>query len=167
MVSNRITCMDFYLNLFSASIAMAGFIAVFLVFRYQTIDIYVDNRKKVLRSLLKKEIKDNPYIAVEVQDIGKKPEVDYIKLFLQFTNKTNKNAVSRFVDDILKFRRRRTCTVYLGLSSIVIWALLSLYYLILPYVFNSTGCMRLHAIGFFIVSIAFTMYFIFQSIYTK
>jgi len=109
MVSNRITCMDFYLNLFSASIAMAGFIAVFLVFRYQTIDIYVDNRKKVLRSLLKKEIKDNPYIAVEVQDIGKKPEVDYIKLFLQFTNKTNKNAVSRFVDDILKFRSTGDC----------------------------------------------------------
>jgi hypothetical protein len=63
--------MDIYTSLFSASIALGGFIAVFLVFRYNAIDTRVDNRKAILRSLLEDQIKINPYITVIIQDIGK------------------------------------------------------------------------------------------------
>jgi hypothetical protein len=42
---------DIYISLFSASVTLAGFIAVFLVFRYTTIDSYVDDAKATLRKL--------------------------------------------------------------------------------------------------------------------
>ncbi len=47
---------NLFFNLFMASVTLAGFISIFLVFRYQTIDTYVDNRKPVIRELLKSEI---------------------------------------------------------------------------------------------------------------
>jgi hypothetical protein len=63
--------MGIYSSLFSASITLAGFIAVFLVFRYRQIDTYVDSRKDILRSLLKDKIKESSYVEVEIQEIGK------------------------------------------------------------------------------------------------
>ncbi len=58
-------------NLFTASLTLLGFIALFMVFRCQTIDGYVDTRKQVLRVLLEDKIQPNPDVTVEIQNIGK------------------------------------------------------------------------------------------------
>ena len=145
-------------NLFSASVALAGFIAVFLVFRYQTIDTYVDNRKPVLRSLLENEIRSDPSIVVKIQDIGKDPQVDEAE-FSRF----NSEEVTKFVNDILILRKRRHLTVYLGLASIIIWGALSLFYLLGSYYIITNHC----ATMLFGIAMIFTLWFIIFSFYTK
>jgi len=127
--------MDIYIALFSASVALAGFVAVILVFRYQTIDTYVDNRKSILRSLLGHQIQADPHIEVEIQEIGKHRNADDPQLFQQF----NSFAVDRFVEEILEYRKRRTRIVSCGLTSITIWGILSLFYLSIIYLLHSTA----------------------------
>jgi hypothetical protein len=91
--------MDIYASLFSASIALAGFIAVFLVFRYNAIDTRVDSRKVILRSLLEDQIKTNPYIAVIIQEIGKKHKQTVLVLSV---NSLTKSAFT----SIIKLRKQ-------------------------------------------------------------
>lgn len=146
-------------SLFSGSITLAGFIAVFLVFRYNANDIRVDNRKSRIRSLLKEEIKNDPSIDIRVQHIGKDPNVNDAWFFYQ---KFNNKAVDSFVNNILAYRRLRNLIVWLGLASIVIWGMLSLIYLIIyvisPCPFSSISCSATLAgisIGLFISSVSF------------
>jgi hypothetical protein len=178
--------MNICIELFSASIALAGFIAVFLVFRYKTIDTYVDNRKAILRSLLKDQIEKAPCIAVIIQEIGKKPQENDACSFCELINKElakekagelanqTKKAVITFFNDILEYRRMRKRTVCRGLTSIVIWGALSLIYLLIyaigPCLFNSISCSAMVigiSIGFFISSMVFTLYFVSKSLCAK
>jgi uncharacterized membrane protein len=157
--------MDIYASLFSASIALAGFIAVFLVFRYNTMDNRADIRKSRIRSLLKEEFKNDPFIDVKVQDIGKESEEEDVCYFCEkLTNKEElanraKNAVKRFVEDIHAYKRLRDLIVWLGLACISIWGALSLFYLIIhaisPCHFSGISCSMTLAeisVGFFISS---------------
>lgn len=59
-----------YSILFQASIALAGFIAIFIVFSHQTLDNRVDHRKDILISLLNDKIIIAPYIAVIIQNMN-------------------------------------------------------------------------------------------------
>ncbi len=136
---------------------------MFLIFRYQTMNDYVDNRKPLLRSLLKTQMEKNPYVMVRIKDIGKDSRANDVQFFSQFNNE----AVSRFVEDILEFRRKRAHIVLFGQTSIEIWAGLSVYYLINSYFFSNTSCLHELSIGFFIGSLVFTIYFIFISLYIK
>ncbi len=149
--------MDIYINLFSASVALAGFIAVFLVFRHQVIDTYVDNRKPILRILLESQIKIDKYLAVRIQNIGKEDPKADIKFFSNFNDK----AVNVFVDDILKLREKRTQTVNLGVASILSWAILSLVYLAQYYF----GICSSITIVFFGLSMILTLIFIIFSLF--
>jgi hypothetical protein len=167
--------MDILISLFSASVALAGFIAVFLVFRYRQIDTYVDSRKATIRSLLENDIKNDSkkgdsLIDIMIQDIGKNPQVDYIAFFRKF----NKAAVDTFVNHIHAYRRLRKLTVWLGLTSIVTWGTLSLVYLIIyairPCLFSSIRCSVTLigiSIGLFISSMIFTLCFVFISLLKK
>lgn len=152
--------MDIYINLFSASIALAGFIAVFLVFRYQTIDTYVDNRKPILRSLLESQIRRDAYIAVRIQDIGKKDPKEDTEFFHRF----NKPSVNKFVDDILDLRKRRNYTRNFGLGCISFWGILSLVYLAQYYICCSA---TIFSIVLFGLSMGLTLWFIFFSFRAK
>jgi len=152
--------MDIYTNLFSASIALAGFTAVFLVFRYQTIDTYVDNRKPLLRSLLETQIHRDPYIAVRIQDIGKNPKVDDAKFFSQFNNP----AVNKFVSDILDLRKRRNYTRNFGLACISFWGVLSLFYLVQYRIYCPATIISIVLFG---LSVILTLWFIFFSLFIK
>ena len=156
--------MDIFIHLFRASISLIGFIAVFLIFRYRTIDTYVDNRKAILRSLLENNIQSEPMIARRVQNIGKDPQIGEGEFFSKFNNK----AVDEFVKDILEFRRQRTRIIRLGLISIIIWAGLSIFYLISSYFFGDTSSYAViipMSMVFFTASLTFTLYFIFYSLH--
>jgi len=158
--------MDIYINLFSVSITLIGFVAVFLVFRYQTIDTHVDSRKPILRSLLETQIRSDPSIAIRIQDIGKDPQSNDAQFFSQFNNE----AVNRFVNDVIELRIRRVRIVRFGLKSITIWTGLSLFYLISSCFLSNAGCSATMigiAIAFFTGSLVFTLYFIFISILNK
>jgi hypothetical protein len=168
--------MDIYASLFSASIALAGFIAVFLVFRYNAIDTRVDSRKVILRSLLEDQIKTNPYIAVIIQEIGKKTQTNGARSVCKLINKEcvylnnqTKEAVKEFVDEILEYRRLRNRIVCLGLTSIVLWIVLSVICLIGPCPFSSFRCcatVSLILTGF-VSSMVFTLFFVFFSLLAK
>jgi hypothetical protein len=165
--------MNIYLSLFQASITLAGFIAVFLVFRYRQIDTYVDSRKDILRSLLKNEIKNNSYIEVEIQEIGKEHDHSYYEeLFKE--NTVKENTVNVFVNHIFQYRKLRKCIVRLGLGSISAWGLLSLVFLLIhvisPCLFNNTWCSGIMvgiSICLFIISMIFTLFFVCYSLCAK
>jgi len=151
--------MDIFLAHFVASITIAGFIAVFLVFRYQTIDSYVDTRKPLLRSLLNENVLLDPQITLKIQDIGKGAEADETTYFDQFQNQ----AVIRLVTDIWSLRRLRTKTVTFGLLSIGLWAGLSVFYVVNAQWVASTSReeeMIITSIVLFTLSLVFTGYFI-------
>jgi len=158
--------MGIYSSLFSASITLAGFIAVFLVFRYRQIDTYVDSRKDILRSLLKDKIKESSYVEVEIQEIGKEySDWCYVELFSRFKN----NTVTVFVKHILAYRKMRDNIVSIGLASISIWALLAVICLIGRYPFCIFSCFMTvpHIIIGFIISMIFTLFFICFSLRAK
>jgi hypothetical protein len=160
--------MNIYLSLFQASITLAGFIAVFLVFRYRQIDTYVDSKKDILRSLLIKDIKKNSYVEVEIQEIGKEySDSYYVNLFSRF--KKDKDTVTTFVNHILAYRKMRDKTVCLGLTSISIWALLAIISLISRYSFCIFSCYITapYIIIGFIISMIFTLYFVCYSLRAK
>ena len=174
--------MDICIQLFSASVTLAGFIAVFLVFRYRTIDTYADALKDILiSSLLKGEIEKAPYIAVIIEDIGKETETKDACSFFKLINKEcvyinnqTEKAVKKFVENILKYRGMRKRTVCRGLWSIGIWGVLSLIYLMIyavgPCLFSSIGCSAMVigiSIGLFISSMVFTLYFVFETLLAK
>jgi len=164
--------MDIYASLFSASITLAGFIAVFLVFRYRQIDTYVDSRKNILRSLLKNEIKEDSYIEEKIQEIGKEHDYPYyVELFKE--SKENK-TVNVFVNHIFQYRKLRKRIVCLGLGSIFAWGLLSLVFLLIhvisPCLFNNAWCSGM-MVGIsaclFIISMIFTLFFVSYSLCAK
>ncbi|MEA3312694.1 MAG: hypothetical protein U9Q76_10805 [candidate division WOR-3 bacterium] len=153
--------MDVYINLFLVAVSLAGFIAVFLIFQYTKIDTYVDNRKSVLRKMLETEAERNSTIYLFIQDIGKKPKVDYLKFFSRF----KKAGVTKFVNDILKFRKRRKYSVRMGLISIISWASLAMAFLIFSCLIQKEiikDCSGIlwGSIGGFAASLIFTLVFI-------
>ena len=174
--------MGIYASLFSASITLAGFIAVFLVFRYRQIDTYVDSRKDILiSSLLKNQIERAPCIAVRIQDIGNDPQTpdanslcncinkDLKKERLNKLNPQTEKAVKRFANDIYGYRIFRNFIVGLGLTSITIWTLFSIMCLIDIYLINN---FRRCLIAFFILnkfifSVLFTLSFVIISLIAK
>lgn len=180
--------MDIYASLFSASIALLGFIAVFLVFRYKTIDTYADDRKATLRSLLEDQIKTDPYIVVIIQNIGKKQGAKDACSFFQLIKERlakerladkedldkkpkTKEAVKEFFDAIIAYRTIRNHAVCRGLTSIFIWGVLSLIYLLIhvmgPCLFDNIRCFDILLgimVCLFIVSMIFTLYFVYKSL---
>jgi len=171
-------------SLFSASITLAGFIAVFLVFRYRTIDNYVDNGKARIRSILEEQIRNDPSIDIRIQDIGKeRPEADDVRCFHDLINEVfinkdlankTKSAVEKFVKNIHYYRGLRDLIVRLGLASITLWVVLSLFNLIgysispcpfsgISYSETVTGI----SIRFFIISMVLTLCFVFYSLLAK
>lgn len=148
-----------YGYLFSASVAMAGFTALFLVFRYQILDTYVDNRKYIIRLLLKREIISNPWLQVKIQNIGKDPREDDIEYF----NQLNKSAVNWFVNDILKKRNFRNCVIKFGRLLIFLWGTLSLIYIFQYFVHS---CHYITIILFFLLMIL-TLVYIFWTFLKK
>jgi hypothetical protein len=179
--------MDIYMSLFSASVTLAGFVAVFLVFRYRQIDTYVDSAKDVLRLLLKDQIENAPCIAVIIQEIGKKQGEKDAFSFFQLINAElpdkekldnkpkTKEAVKKFFDFILGWRILRDCIVRLGLASIFMWGILSLVYLIFhiigPCLFSNIRCSATvtlsFSVFFFVISLVFTLFFVFYSLRAK
>jgi|GEM_PF-1902669 len=148
--------MEVWYNLFSASITMAGFIAVFIVFRYQTIDTYVDERKSILRSLLANEINNDRSILVKIQDIGKRPGAEDRDCFSGFHDE----RVDRFVNDILLHRASRVRTVRIGLRSIIAWIFLSFFCICGPELFGVTPFLKMLVIVSFVILMLVTLYFI-------
>jgi len=157
-----------YIALFSVSITMAGLIAVFVVFRYQIIDNYVDNWKSVLRKLLKKNIekeKDGTTL-LRIQNIGKDKNI--IQDDIQYFKQLNEKSVE-LVNDILRVRNDRDNIRKYGFRIIVTWASLALLYL-----FLSLCCSRCNhwitcidtiiVIGLFVAAIVFTLIFIYKSL---
>ena len=182
--------MDIYMSLFSASVTLAGFVAVFLVFRYKTIDTYVDSAKDVLRSLLKDLIDEAPCILVIIQEIGKTPKESDPYFIWELINKElakkrrmekrlntcqTKEAAIKFFRLILAWRRSRDIINCLGLSSIVMWGVLSLAYLIIrvsgPCLFSNIRCSATvilsFSVFFFVIFMGFTLYFVFYSLRAK
>jgi len=148
-----------YGYLFSASVALVGFTALFLVFRYQVIDIYVDNRKDILRSLLKDKIREESWLQVRIQDIGKDPYEDDFEYFNRFEDR----AVNKFVDDILKLRQRRKNILNFGLLLISLWGTLSLVY-IYQYSVRSSYYMTKYL---FFIFVFFTLMYIISALSAK
>ncbi|OGN91278.1 MAG: hypothetical protein A2Z75_00990 [Chloroflexi bacterium RBG_13_50_10] len=170
-------------SLFSASVTLAGFIAVFLVFRYRQIDTYVDSAKDVLRSLLKNQIETAPHIAVIIQEIGKKPKLRDDNYFWKLINlkltaeeevktKKKKQVIKWFFNCILGWRKLRNRIIWLGLASIFFWVILSSFYIIhaiSPCLFNCLSCSKTVSgisIGFF-ASMLLTLSFVFYSLLAK
>ena len=180
--------MNIYLSLFQASVTLAGFIAVFLVFRYRQIDTYVDARKEILiSSLLKGQIDKAPYIAVIIEEIGKKHEIGDTRSFFERINEEltenkeeldkktkKKKAVEELVNHIFQYRKWRKYIVCLGLGSIFAWGLLALVFLLVhvlsPCLFNNTWCSGMMvgiSICLFIISMIFTLFFVCFSLRVK
>jgi hypothetical protein len=151
----------------------------------------------LISSLLIDEIKTAPYITVIIEDIGKKPQTKDADSFFELINKeldkeklnnktkkeldkeklnkkTKKEAIKKFFDDILEYRRMRDSTVCRGLWSIGIWGVLSLIYLLIhvlsPCLFNNIRCFDILLgimVCLFIISMIFTLYFVYKSLYAK
>lgn len=177
---------EIYNSLFQASIALAGFIAIFIVFSYQTIDNRVDHRKDILRSLLCDQIKKVPYIAVRIQNIGTDPGAQDANALCGRINKDlidekekildpkTKKAVKELAGDIHGYRRLRNLIVYFGITSIFIWSILSLKYLFVLAVssclFNRICCSEIVvwiSIVLFTLSMLLTLIFIIISLIAK
>ncbi len=168
------------MNLLASSIALAGLIAGFLVFRWTAMDNYVDNRKILINSILEKERKKNPTLLTIVQGIGKKVEVkvegeDLLILkdesdFIKFFSRYNLNAFKHFIYDIYDLRSFRKKILFYGMFSISVLFLLSLFYLSRELlnckVFNSAVALKLSMVVFFGI-LVFTLCFLYKSILGK
>ena len=124
--------------MFQASIALAGFIAIFIVFNYQTLDNRVDHRKDILRSLLRDQIRQAPYIAFIIQNITDKESINPDELCTHIneclTNNSplptkTKKAIKKFAGEIYGYKKFRDIIVYFGIACIFIWSILALKYL--------------------------------------
>lgn len=176
---------DLYIALFSVSLTLAGLIAVFMVFRYQTLNNYVDSRKSLLKDLMEEEIREDPEILVKIQEIGKEEHFDYTEYFNEKSkdNIINK-TVNTFVKNILYYRDYRKVITCLGFATIVIWSLLALFYIVVyiwfpncnqditniniwctHYTPDITFCVNT-AISLFVISIVFTSRYLFISVFT-
>ena len=139
-------------TLFIASVSLLGFISLFIIFRYRTIDTYIDNRKNALRLLLATEIQIKPIITVYIQSIGKiKKETKKLTNLVKNPNK--KNTVKIFANQIRDFRAKRERTISLGLISIILWAYLSVSSL-----FNIHS--KIFSTYLFVLFLIFTLFFI-------
>ncbi|MDD5338056.1 MAG: hypothetical protein PHG35_01395 [Dehalococcoidales bacterium] len=166
---------DIYIALFSVSLTLAGLIAVFMVFRYQTIDNYVDGWKSALRKMLR-NIKDQYYVLYRIQDIGKEERLllgheydnlcdeQYFRLFSPYAVK--------FVRDILKKRDERRYIRKWGFGIIATWAVLaSLYLLFLVHLPHFYCCVTVIvdfvAIMSFIGALIYTLVYICKALNPK
>jgi len=114
-----------YLYMLQMCIAFGALIALFLVFRYETIDRYADNRKEVLRLLL--DIKSNPERADWIQRIGK-GDIG-VKAFDEELRSLRIPSVDTFIDEILDLRKTRRKLVKRGECAVIFWGLLAVVYL--------------------------------------
>ena len=165
---------EILIALFSVSITMAGLIAVFVVFRYQLIDNYVDSWKSVLRKLLKNE-KPQDYILYRIQNIGKNRRSNKVKYRecddisdMQYFRDLDEDA-AEFVDDILRVRKDRDDIRKCGFGIIITWALLAFVYLFISFWFPIcnhciTFIVNIIVIALFVGSIIFTLVLIYKSL---
>lgn len=82
-----------------ACITLLGFVSIFFIFRYKSIDSYIDNRRTVLRSLLKEDAKKNHSIEVRIQTVGRNQDKD-LEYFIALGSHID--SVLFFVRDICK-----------------------------------------------------------------
>lgn len=156
---------NLYIALFAASITMAGLVAIFLVYRYQTLDNYVDSRKILLQSILKKKIGNKHDVLLKIQEVGKENYLDDIKYFENNCDLTGRILVK----NILYYRKYRIIVMRLGFSSITIWSLLALTYLVI-YIWFPSCCRDItwHAnfiFSLFLLSLVFTLRYLYISIF--
>ena len=113
-----------YLYLMHTCFVIAGLIVIFLVFRFQTIDTYADNRKDALRVML--DIKEHPERAEWIQRIGKKDiqeeDFDYKIIAL------NIPSAETFVNEINELRKVRHELVEWSNLVITIWGAFAVLY---------------------------------------
>jgi hypothetical protein len=149
------------LRLFQASITLAGFTSVFLIFRYRRIDAYIDNQKSVLRDLV--NWTHDPHVLVRIQNIGKKDKHPPDQNDKDFFGKDNE-AVQRFVADILELMKKKKISVRLGVISITFWIIISLgclvgYYCLSGYFCYATAVNAAKiAVTFFYLNLVFTYF---------
>ena len=117
---------EILLFLAQASITLMGFVSIFFIFRYKSLDAYVDNRRVVLRSLLRKRIQKEPEIEVRIETIGYRHEQD-LEYFIALDE--NVDVVLFFVRELLKlaqWRRDLKRRAMLTLIFLTGWTILTL-----------------------------------------
>src|SRR3989442_4741506 len=97
---------------------MIGIIGLFVIFRFQSLDAYVDHRKDILRNLLNTEVKADPRLAVAIQRVGKGP---FAGIYSTRLSEAKNVAVDQFCEDILSLRQRRAKTVGGGMGTMALW----------------------------------------------
>ena len=156
----------YYLNMFNfdifpidillmASISLLGFVSVFVVFRYRTIDIYVDNKKYALRSLLNKEIEIEPMITVYIQNIGKEEDkTEELKKIVVELSPDKIEPIIEFEKQIKNYRIERIHLIESGLKSIGLWTILSI--IIIFNIFSRNTIISLILILLFVIFLIYT-----------
>lgn len=114
-----------YLYMLQTCIAFGALIAVFLVFRYETIDKYADNRKEALREML--DIQAHPEQAEWIQKIGKDDIGD--QTFDQQLRGLGISSVDTFINEIVHLRTTRRNLVERGELVAGLWGLMAIVYL--------------------------------------
>ena len=118
---------DLLVFLAQSTVTLFGFITVFFIFRYQRIDTYIDNRRPVLRALLKKRIRKSPEILRRIELLGRADPVSDMAFFRSVSK--DDETVLFYVREILKLsegrveiKQRGLLTIlYLGLTSFLLW----------------------------------------------
>lgn len=111
---------DILVILAQSSITLFGFVAVFFIFRYQRIDTYIDNRRPVLRKILRKKIRKTPDIHRRIELIGRNDPVGDLTFFRSVSR--DDPTVVFYVREIIKLsdwradikRRGMLTIIYLG-----------------------------------------------------
>jgi hypothetical protein len=117
-----------YIALFSASIALAGFMALFVFFIWQTLDNYINSYKSVLRRILERQKiheTTDPSMYLTIQSIGKdinkdKQYKDTIIASYSLSDKP-KNAVSEIFSHIEQLIVLRQKVIFYGIIDITYW----------------------------------------------
>ena len=115
-----------YLYLFQTCAAIAALISVFIVFKYETLDKYVDNRKEALREML--EIDKFPERAEWIQSIGKGK--NNIGPHDEKISELNIPSTDAFIENIRYYRVTRQKLLKDGKYDIFLWAFAAGLYLL-------------------------------------
>lgn len=114
-----------YLYMLQTCIAFGALVAVFLVFRYEIIDRYADNRKEALREIL--DVRANPVRADWIQKIGK--DDIGVETFDKQLRDLGIPSVDTFIDEIAHLRTTRRNLVRRGELVAGLWGLMAIVYL--------------------------------------
>ncbi|MCB1327859.1 MAG: hypothetical protein KDK35_21690 [Leptospiraceae bacterium] len=100
--------MDNYVTLAQAALAWTGVLAVFVVFQLQRFDRFVDNRKRLLLTLLAKQVQKDAALADSIQNHGKKAFDESRHVIKKAATGHQRSAVKSLLKQIERVRDRRT-----------------------------------------------------------